>query len=130
MTEHFSVDDIRRSAAALRQQRALPDHDLAWWDQTMSVDRELRRARRSRDATLAAHRAVLALEVAARRGGLMSGDPDIVCIAEALRSLTRAAAVGFVDSYGADVLGVNGPVSTPAYAPAPSPLAWTAQQTA
>jgi len=130
LTEQFSVDDIRRSGAALRQQCALPGHDLAWWRETMSVDRELRRARRSRAAALAAHRAVEALEMAARRGGLVTEDVDVLCIADALRSMTRAAAVGFLDSYGADVFDLNGTMTPRAYVPAPSPPAWTAQQTA
>lgn len=119
-TGDLTVDDIRRAAEALRRQSEQPGHDLAWWNETMLVDRELRRARRSRAATITAHRAVEALAWAARRGGLESEDGDVLCIAEALRSLIRATAAGLADAFGADVLGVH--TTLPAPATSPSPL--------
>lgn len=120
LTQHLSVDDIRCRAAALRRQCDQPDHDLAWWNETLVVDRELRRARRSRVAAIAAHRAVEALTSAARRGGLGAGDADVLCLADALRSVTRATAIGFVDPFGADVLGIAAVSPVPAPVPAVS----------
>ena len=102
---HLDVDEIRRRAAEVRSATSRPDHELTWWQETLLVDRELRRSRRSREAALAARQVVSALHAAALRSGLVADDPDVACLAEALRSATRATVVGFGGSFRAAAPG-------------------------
>ena len=89
------ADDIRRGAATIRDRRAdATVGDLDWWRDTVLIDRELRRRRRSREATAAARDAVAALRWAARLQGMASDDRDVECVAETVRVMARAAVAG------------------------------------
>ncbi len=129
--QRLGADEIRRRAAELRDEDARPGHELSWWQQTLVIDRELRRSRRSREATVAARRVVDALEAAALRSGLVADDPDVTCMAEALRTVTRATVVGFTGAFGASSFRVGGSVPKPAaLAPTALPELWASRRSA
>ena len=106
----LDVESIRAAATAARAHDGDLAEELEWWRETVAVERELRRSHRSRDATIAARRAVQALELAATRAGLPASDPDVRVLAEAVRSVARATVIGYEHALEHQVLPARQPM--------------------
>jgi len=97
LLEQLRSDDITRVAAELRADLASAEGEVAWWRATIAVSGSLRRSRRTREASAAAHRAASAVVVAAREAGL--GDErrdEVTQVARAAAEVARALVAGDV----------------------------------
>jgi hypothetical protein len=106
----LTVEEIRSINGSIRRTAETADGEVAWWKATVTVSCSLRRTHRSREAGLAAHRAVAAVQAAAARAGLGAADRDAVttvarAAAEVARALVAEAGVavggGAVDACSA-----------------------------
>jgi hypothetical protein len=106
----LTVEEIREINGSIRRTADTADGEVAWWKATVTVSCSLRRMHRSREAGLAAHRAVAAVQAAAARAGLGTADRDAVttvarAAAEVARALVAEAGVaaggGAVDACSA-----------------------------
>jgi len=86
----LTAEDIEQVAAAIRAELDTADGEVAWWRATIAVSGTLRRAHRSRQASLAAHRAATAVLEAARDAGLCDTHRDaVVAVARAASEAAR-----------------------------------------
>jgi citrate lyase beta subunit len=83
----LTARDIEQIAAAIRAELDSVEGEVAWWRATIEVTGALRRNRRSRQASIAAHRAATMVVEAARAAGL-EGDEH----RDAVTAVARAAA--------------------------------------
>lgn len=97
--EGMGADDIARVAASLRADLASVEGEVTWWRATIAVSGALRRARRTREASVAAHRAACAVVGAARSAGL--GDERRDDVSQVARSAAEAARALVADGSGA-----------------------------
>ena len=96
----MSAHEIGSVAAALRSGLDTPDGEVAWWRATIELSGALRRQRCSRQASLAAHRASVAVIAAARAAGIDDDDhrSEVTAVA---RAAAEAARVGVLLAAGA-----------------------------
>ncbi|MEJ7845435.1 MAG: hypothetical protein WKF93_07300 [Acidimicrobiales bacterium] len=95
----LQLDDIMEVAAALREQHATADGEVAHWRAELAVAAALRRTHQQRAAGLAAHRAgaaVLAAAAWSRVGD--EGRADVVAVARAAAEAARALVSGYPDA--------------------------------
>lgn len=93
--EHLGGDDIARVAAELRSDLSSAEGEVAWWRATIAVSGLLRRTHRTREASMAAHRAACAVVGAARIAGM--GDErrdEVTQVARAAAEVARALVAG------------------------------------
>jgi hypothetical protein len=97
--EGLSGDEITSIAACLRNDLDSVDGELAWWRATLAVSGALRRHRRTRQASVAAHRASQAVLAAAASAGLDETHfGDITSVARAAAEVARAVVAGDGDA--------------------------------
>lgn len=95
LLERLGPDDIASVAAGLRSELASAEGEVAWWRATVEVSGALRRVRRTREASLAAHRAASAVVVAARAAGIGEDQrDDVTQVARAAAEVARALVAG------------------------------------
>ena len=102
--EHLSAEEISAVAAQLRAEHDTADGEVAWWRATIAVSGALRRHRRTRVASVAAHRAAAAVVGAASVAG--RGDDrrnDVTAVARAAAEVARVLVVGDEDDVPAAV---------------------------
>ena len=112
--ERLGGDEISRVAEVLRADLASTEGEVAWWRATITVSGLLRRTRRTREASLAAHRAASAVVVAARQAGL--GDErrtEVSQVARAAAEVARALVAEVPEPAGAALLHAWEPVVGP-----------------
>jgi hypothetical protein len=82
---------IARIAADLRSDLQTPDGELAWWRATIAVSGALRREKRTRLASMAAHHAAAAVVAAAQRAGFGEDRwSEVTAVARAAAEVARA----------------------------------------
>jgi hypothetical protein len=92
---HLTALEICTLAASLHGERRSADDDLAWWRATVAVSVALRRAHRTRHASVVAHRAATAVVDAARRAGIDASHADeVTAVARAAGDAARMLVAG------------------------------------
>lgn len=89
----MSIADFRRLASKLCGSFSA-DHEVAWWESTIAIDRVLRQCRRKRQASMAALTATRVVREAAERQGLTHDDADVPCVAHAAATVVRGLVAG------------------------------------
>ena len=87
----LTAAEFERVAAALRTELESVDGEVAWWRATIELSGALRRHHCSRQASLAAHRASVAVIAAARAAGIDddSHRSDVTAVARAAAEAAR-----------------------------------------
>ena len=96
----LSAEDIDRVAASLRAELDSVDGEVAWWRATIELSGALRRHHCSRQASIAAHRASVAVLEAARAAGI-DDDEHRTNITAVARAAAEAARVRVLLECGA-----------------------------
>jgi hypothetical protein len=88
--------EITELAASLRVELQTPEGEVCWWRATIAVGSSLKRTHRTRDASLAAHQATIAVQAAALRSpeGHTPARDDITVVARAAAEVARAIVAG------------------------------------
>ena len=111
LLEGLGGDDISIVAEGLRADLASAEGEVAWWRATIAVSGVLRRTRRTREASLAAHRAACAVVVAARQAGLgEERRTEVSQVARAAAEVARALVADVAEPAGAPLLHAWQPV--------------------
>ena len=95
----LTVHDFEHIAAVLRAELDSADGEVAWWRAQIEVTGLLRRHHRTREASLAAHRATVAVVAAARTAGIDDDDHRSAITAVA-RAAGEAARVRVLQAAG------------------------------
>ena len=87
----LSAEEFDRVAAALRAELDSADGEVAWWRATIALTGALRRHHCTRQASLAAHRASVAVREAARTAGIDDDAhrSDVTAVARAAAEAAR-----------------------------------------
>jgi hypothetical protein len=97
--------DIAALADSLRHELETADGELSWWRATITIGANLKRHHRSREASLAAHRAATAVLSAAERAGAISKD-DVTVVARAASEVARVLVAAHDDDVPETTIGV------------------------
>ena len=89
----MTADQLRDVARTIRSEFDSADGEVAWWRATVDIRCALRRQRRSRLASLAAHEATGAVRLSAERAGLEDRDA-ITLLARAASDVVRGMVAG------------------------------------
>jgi hypothetical protein len=81
--------DITALAANLRHELDTAEGEVSWWRATITIGANLKRHHRSREASLAAHRASCAIVVAGTKAADAVNKDDITFVARAASEVAR-----------------------------------------
>jgi hypothetical protein len=95
----LTAEEFDRIAAALRAELESVDGEVAWWRATIELSGALRRHHCSRQASLAAHRASVAVVAAARAAGI-DDDAHRSEVTVVARAAAEAARVRVLQAMG------------------------------
>jgi len=90
-------------AGRLSQQQGSADGEVAWWRATMAVSSALRGSRRTREASLAAHRTAVAVLAGAAAANLLPDHQDqATAVARSAAEVSRLLVAGGPPAVGPD----------------------------
>jgi hypothetical protein len=89
--------DITALAASLRHELDTAEGEVSWWRATITIGANLKRHHRSREASLAAHRASCAVVEAAGRAAETVSRDDLTAVARAASEVARVLVARYDD---------------------------------
>jgi hypothetical protein len=92
--ERLTAADLTATARDLDAAYASAAGEVAWWQATVEIERAVRRRHCGREATLAAHRASLAVLAAAAHAGVALPDGRVTLVARAAADVARGLVAG------------------------------------